>query len=229
MTLLFRDMRNYTHIAIVLMAATVLGISAYLASVFLPRYHHDYTIMSLIPPSWTIFILIIMHINGTPRGEVFFLFITDILWLTLAAWTSDMIGPTQCDALAGQRTPTMKGTISSRSYCDLIKVIEAFSWAAFIILLFCFFITIHLANRGVVFGRPEIWREDINELPWFEQAPGFPGAYEPYDRYTRHPHGMPASESYGSNVVQQMPGHNIVIQPGSRGQPRVQQVPSNYA
>lgn len=84
-------------------------------------------------------------------------------------------------------------------------------------------------------GRPFIWREDILELPWFGQAPGYPGygyvnyqsqsmsrgyagSYTPYTQYPT---------SVGGNVVHQQPGHSLVIQPGRNGMPStVQQVPT---
>ena len=80
-------------------------------------------------------------------------------------------------------------------------------------------------------GRYEIWREDIRELPWFGQAPGYPGVgYTSYSSQYRG--GYPGSyaqypTTYGSNVVQQQPGHSLVIQPGMNGgAPTVQQVPT---
>ena len=84
-------------------------------------------------------------------------------------------------------------------------------------------------------GRFYIWREDIRELPWFGQAPGYPGAgYAQYSsqygsrgypgQYAQYP-----STTYGGNVVHQQPGHSLVIQPGMNGgAPTVQQVPSTY-
>lgn len=84
-------------------------------------------------------------------------------------------------------------------------------------------------------GRYDIWREDIRELPWFGQAPGYPGAsYASYSQYGNR--GYPGSygqsysqypTSYAGNVVQQQPGHSLVIQPGMNGgAPTVQQVPT---
>ncbi|KAI0268323.1 hypothetical protein BC834DRAFT_868884 [Gloeopeniophorella convolvens] len=236
MTVLFRNLRIYGYVAIMALSATVLGISAWFASIFLPHLHHDFSIFSLIPPSWTIFILIILLASSTPRIDAFFLFITDILWLTLAAWSSDSIGSTQCDALGNSRTSTKDGTISARSYCDLSKVVEAFSWATFCLLTLYFIFLISLASRSVSMGRPYIWGEDIRELPWFGQAPGWPGlGYAEYSSQHGARPGYPAPSSYsqyptsgyGGNVIHQQPGHSLVIQPGMNGMPpTVQQVPS---
>ncbi|KAI0004957.1 hypothetical protein BJV74DRAFT_805938 [Russula compacta] len=233
MTVLFRDLRFYGYVAVILLSAAVLGISAYFASIFLPNLHHDLTIYSLIPPSWTIFIFTFILMSSTPRADAIFLFISDILWLTLAAWSADNIGYTQCDALGNSRTNTKNGTISARSYCDLSKVVEAFSWAAFCLITLYFIFLVTLASRSVAMGRPFIWREDIRELPWFGQAPGYPGvAYASYSPQYG-PRGYPGSyaqyptTTYGGNVVQQQAGHSVVIQPGMNGRaPTIQQVPT---
>jgi len=239
MTVLFRDLRCYGFTVVILLSTTVLGISAYFASIFLPDLHHDFTIYSLIPPSWTIFILILLLISSTPRADAVFLFITDILWLTMASWSADTIGYTQCDALGNSRTNTKNGTISARSYCDLSKVVEAFSWATFCLLTLYFVFLITLASRSVAMGRFYIWREDIRELPWFGQAPGYPGVgYTSYasqhgargypGSYAQYPTSQYPS-SYGGNHVHQQPGHSLVIQPGMNGgASSVQQVPTAF-
>jgi len=241
MTVLFRDLRCYGFVAVMLLSATVLGISAYFASIFLPDLHHDFTIYALIPPSWTIFIFLVLLISSTPRADAIFLFISDILWLTLASWSTDSIGYTQCDALGNTRTSTKHGTISARSYCDLSKVIEAFSWATFCLLTLYFIFVVTLASRSVAMGRPDIWRENIIELPWFGQAPGYPGvpysAYPSqygsrgypgqYPQYQQQQYQAGYPTTYGGSGFVQQPGHSLVIQPGANGgAPTVQQVPT---
>jgi hypothetical protein len=96
-------------------------------------------------------------------------------------------------------------------------------------------------------GRYDIWRDDVRELPWFGQAPGYPGTgYATYSGQHGN-RGYPGSygqgsygqgtygqgsyaqypSTYGGNVVQQQPGHSLVIQPGMNGgAPTVQQVPT---
>lgn len=249
MTVLFRDLRFYGYFAVILLSATVLGIAAYFASIFLPHLHHDFSIFSLIPPSWTIFILTLLLLSSTPRADAIFLFVTDILWLTLASWSSDALGSTQCDALGNARSNTKHGTISARSYCDLSKVIEAFSWATFCLLTLYFVFLITLATRSVAMGRYDIWRDDVRELPWFGQAPGYPGtgyashsaqygnrgyngstypgSYAQQGSYSQPGSYSQYPTTYGGNVVHQQPGHSLVIQPGMNGgAPTVQQVPT---
>jgi len=229
MTVLFRDLRAYGYITVIFFSATVLGISAYFASIFLPNLHHDFSVFALIPPSWTIFILILLLVSSSPRADAIFLLISDILWLTLAAWSSDSLGATQCDALGGARTSTKNGTISARSYCDLSKVVEAFSWATFCLLTLYFVFVVTLASRSVAMGRQFIWTEDIREMPWFGQAPGYPGVgYGSYS--SQYGRGYPTQyaqypTTIAGNVVQQQPGQSLLIQPGMGGMPAtVQQV-----
>jgi hypothetical protein len=81
-------------------------------------------------------------------------------------------------------------------------------------------------------GRFYIWREDIRELPWFGQAPGYPGVGYASHSSQYGSRGYPGSyaqypaSNYGGNVVHQQPGHSLVIQPGMNGgAPSVQQYP----
>ncbi|KAI0251348.1 hypothetical protein BJV78DRAFT_1212668 [Lactifluus subvellereus] len=229
MTVLFRDLRSFGYLAVILLSAAVLGISAYFAAIFLPNLHHDFTIFSLVPPSWTIFILTLLLVTSTPTADAIFLFISDILWLTLAAWSSDTLGSTQCDALGNSRTATKHGTISARSYCDLSKVVEAFSWATFCLLTLYFIFLVSLATRSMAQGQPSIWRGDIRELPWFGQAPGWPGSgFVGYSsQYGRGYAGPYAQYSTGGGVIQQQHGHSLMIQPGRNGMPAtVQHIPT---
>ncbi|THH14683.1 hypothetical protein EW146_g5678 [Bondarzewia mesenterica] len=227
-----RDSTDSVQVFVLALTATVLGLSAYFASIFLPNLHHDFTIFSLVAPSWTILILVVLLIRSTPRLEVFCLFVTAVLWLTMGAWSSDTIGAVECFSMGNQRTPTKNGEISARTYCYDSKVIEAFSWTIFICLVFFFIIIIALANKSQVMGRPFIWQEPIFELPWFGQAPGWPGV-----SYSAYPQmyggggpmmmggtpgmmgGTPGMIYAGGNVIQQQPGHSVVIQPGVNGQP----------
>ncbi|KAH9977841.1 hypothetical protein BGW80DRAFT_1284454 [Lactifluus volemus] len=216
MTILFRDIRFYGYTAVMLLSGGVLGISAYFASIFLPNLKHDFSIFALIPPSWTIFILLILLVSSTPRADAIFLLISGILGsVTLASWSSDTLGAIQCDVLGDARINTKNGTISARTYCDLSKVVEAFSWATFCLLTLCFIFIVILATRSVAMQRPFIWREDIRELPWFGEWPGYPG-YGYSSQYGRG--GYPRSYSqyptstYGGNFIHQ-PGQGMFIQP----------------
>ncbi|KAI0660948.1 hypothetical protein C8Q70DRAFT_1044233 [Cubamyces menziesii] len=238
MTQLFRAMRLYGNIVLLLLSATVLGITAYWASIFLPNIRHDYSIFSLIVPCLTIILILIGLQWSTPRTEAVFLFVLGVLWLAQAAWTTDIIGNIQCDSLTSQQVPTKTGSISERSWCYEMRVVQAFSWMIFCLYAIFLWILISLTTRAKVLGRPYAWAEPIIELPWFGQWPGYPeggqfpnGMYPP-GQYGYPMMGVPSMGGYAGSqmapgyVVQQNPGHSVVIQPGMNGQPpTITQVP----
>ncbi|KAI0776084.1 hypothetical protein BD413DRAFT_649335 [Trametes elegans] len=239
MTQLFRAMRLYGNIALLLLAATVLGIAAYWASIFLPNIRHDYSIFSLIVPSLTIVLILIGMQWSTPRTEAVFLFVLGVLWLAQAAWTTDIIGNTQCDALTNQQVQTKSGSLSAKSWCYEMRVVQAFSWMIFCLYAIFLWILIALTTRAKAFGRHYAWGEPIVELPWFGQIPGFeggqyqngmyPGQYG-YPMMQQPMPGYAGPQIAPGYVVQQNPGHSVVIQPGINGQPpTITQVPGTVS
>jgi hypothetical protein len=88
---------------------------------------------------------------------------------------------------------------------------------------------ITLANKSQVLGWPDIWNEDIIDLPWFGEYPGYPGG----PLYTLGPqieNQLPQVHAgqmvVNGSVVQQQPGYSIIIWPGvDGGPPRVEQRP----
>jgi len=95
-----------------------------------------------------------------------------------------------------------------------------------IVTIFLIFV-ITLANRSQALGWPDIWNEDIIDLPWFGEYPGFPGG----PLYTGGPQlegqALPvqgAQMVINGSVVQQQPGYSIIIWPGVNGEPpRIEQ------
>ncbi len=97
----------------------------------------------------------------------------------------DVIGPLQCDALGGQTMPAKNGGQSGlpggsmfclifyffdlpanfQAYCYEMKVIQAFSWALFIMFVVALWILFQLAAQAERFGRYQIWREPIRGTP----------------------------------------------------------------
>jgi len=242
MTQLFTTLRTYGFVAVLLLSGTVLGIAAFLASIFLPSLHRDFTIFAIVVPSLTILSFLLLLSWSQPRTDVIFLFILGVLWLAMGAWSADIMGSTQCDALGGQTTPSKNGTVSARSYCYEMRVIEAFSWMLFALFAIFLWILISLTTRAQALGRPYAWSEPIVELPWFGQWPGWPeggdmggfaypaGSHpgSPYSGAGGMPmgYGQPGQMMGGGYVVQQNPGHSVVIQPGVNGQaPTITQVP----
>jgi len=218
------------------LSAAVLGLAANFAKLFLPSIQHDFTIFSLVVPSLTILVYLLLLQWAQPRLEVTAHFVVGVLWLAMGAWAADIIGYVQCYPLGGQTTPTNNGTMSSRTYCYEMKVIEALSWFLFVLLAIYFIIIITLTTRAVVLGRYFAWREHISQLGWFGELPGYPteSVYpRPYAGYGAYGQPYPMMQPnmmhnpMGGYVVQQAHGHSVVIQPGVNGQPTtVNQVPS---
>jgi hypothetical protein len=138
--------------------------------------------------------------------------------------------------------------VSSKGFCYESKILEAFSWSIFglrlshpsvttrfplmrhAVLFFLMFVII-LANRSQILGWPEIWYDDIDELPWLGEYPGYPGV-SMYPTYQGVPNPAPTAvagplpTTEGEGVIQHQPGHSIIIWPGVNGnRPRVEQRP----
>jgi len=103
------------------------------------------------------------------------------------------------------------------------------------VLLFLIFL-VALANRAQVLGWPDIWQDDVSDLPWFGEYPGYPGIPF-YSQYTAPQAqaldaGPGASEAAttqllgNGRVFQQQLGHSIIIWPSVNGEPpRIEQRP----
>jgi len=211
MTIRFGNNRLATYIVIWLLSGAVLGIAAHFADIFLPKYHREFIIFALVVPSVTIFVLLLSVSWAQPWSEAIMLFILSVLWLAMGAWTTDVIGHIQCSMTSGTE-PTKSGTISSRTYCYEMRVIQAFSWMICGLLILYFVIFIALVNRAVYMGFPHIWNEHIAFMPWFGEWPtlGHGNAYGPHMMYP----GM-----HQPFYVPQQLGQPVMIQPGYGGMP----------
>jgi hypothetical protein len=118
------------------------------------------------------------------------------------------------------------------SYVCFIFALPCFPLMRDVVLFFLIFV-IALACRSQALGWPNIWNNDINEIPWLGQSPGYPDSFE-IPSYHNLPNPaanaapltvagpIPMTESGG--VIQLQPGHTIIIQPGVNGDPhRVEQ------
>ena len=104
-------------------------------------------------------------------------------------------------------------------------------------MLFFLVFVITLANRSQILGWPHIWGEDIINLPWFGQYPGYPGlslhpsylglqASVVYSTPASTPYVGPSQNLGNGGVVQHQPGHSVIIWPGVNGDPpRIEQRP----
>ncbi|KAH9843838.1 uncharacterized protein C8Q71DRAFT_852362 [Rhodofomes roseus] len=243
MTQLFKEMRLYGFITILLLSATVLGISAYLGSIFLPNIQHDFGIYSIVTPSLTILVFLITLSWSAPRTEAVVLFVLGVMWLAMGAWSADMVGNTQCDAInSSARSATKSGTVSTRSWCYEMKVIEAFSWMIFCLFAIFLWVLISLTSRARAFGYQYAWAAPIFELPWFGELPGWPyggqmnggqmmnGGQYPMGMYPTAGVPYQPGAMNGGYVIQQAPGHSVVIQPGpGGGAPTITQVPGSVS
>ncbi|KAH0587545.1 hypothetical protein H2248_006325 [Termitomyces sp. 'cryptogamus'] len=216
MTVRFGNYRVGFYTAVFLLSATVLGLAAHFANLFLPRLHPEFTIFSLVVPSLTLLVFLVSIQWAQPRTEAPMLFVVGTLWLAMGAWSTDIIGTVQCDGLAGQRTATKNGGMSAQVFCHEMKVIQAFSWMLFCINVLGLLFLFRLVNLAQTYGRFDIWREPIRELPWFGEAPGFYNTHTQQGPMMQYPAGYP----YGQQPMGAMhPGRTIVIQPGVNGQP----------
>jgi hypothetical protein len=81
--------------------------------------------------------------------------------------------------------------------------------------MFFLICVIGLTCRSQALGGPDIWKDDINDLPWLGQFPA--NAAPPT---VAGP--IPMTENEG--VIHQRPGHSVIIWPGANGDPpRVEQ------
>ncbi|KAG7096945.1 hypothetical protein E1B28_004343 [Marasmius oreades] len=217
MTVQFANYRLGFYVAVFLLSGTVLGLAAHFAAVFLPGLHHDFTIFALIVSSLTILAFLFTLQWAQPRIEVPVLFVLGVLWLAMGAWTTDVVGNRQCDAIDGA---TREGNISARQYCYETKVIQAFSWFLFSLFVIAFTILLNLISQAQRLGRYNIWREPIQELGWFGEWPGYYNTHQPQHYQGGIPYGMPMQMAPGQ------PGQTIIVQPGMNGAPAtVQQIP----
>jgi len=220
----FIEIRAGTYLAISLSSIAVLGVAANFATLFLPAFHQEFIVFSLVVPAVTLLIILMVIQRSQPRYDAIVIFIMAVLWLSLASYATDFIGHVECEALGGQTTQTKGGTMSAMSYCRQLKVIMAFGWTNFAILALAFIVLLALIFRVQAQGRQYAWRDPIHAVPWFG-APGYympvsggypgqyPGSYFPMGAY-------PGQQG----IVYQQPGASVIVQP-TPGGPIVSQVP----
>jgi len=245
MTNLFKHIRFTAFACVFAFSAVVLGLAAHFAAIFLPR-HHDFLIFTLVIPTFTLVMLMVLSLRSQPRIDIFFILLLSILWLAQASYAADMIGHVECDALSGQREPTKTGTYSSSSYCRQMKVILAFSWMNFVLLVLSFVALLNLTLRVHARGNLGIWGASVSELPFFhEQQLQSNGTSYPYPAGGHHSpqgsygppqstygpvanYGQPNIRTYGPNEpIYQLPGHSVILTTAPDGTREVQQVPTS--
>ena len=116
-------------------AAVTLGITVNLIGPLLPTGLHDFLIFSVVVSALTIIVILLLVQRSQPKVDTAILFILAALWLTMGAYSTDVVGHQFCYSLKGQTMPAKNGTTySAESYCRQIKTVQAFSWANFVFL-----------------------------------------------------------------------------------------------
>ncbi|KZP00488.1 hypothetical protein CALVIDRAFT_595295 [Calocera viscosa TUFC12733] len=230
----FATARRCVYVILFALAAVELGLAANLTNLFLST-HHDFFIFSLVPSSYTILVILGLLAKSRPSIDLVLIVIADILWLALGAYSQDVLGSVQCDALGGQTIFTsLGGTYSSQSYCYQMKAIEAVAWAEFGLFLITFF-TILAVSLTVAARGQNVWAMDIDDLEWFGgYGGGYGGAPYQYGHVGNYPQyyanggggTLAQGNYYGQPVVVQQPGRNILVQQGPNG-PNVQELPAS--
>jgi hypothetical protein len=211
MTNLFKAIRFWVYLAAFACAAVVLGLSANFAAKFLPL-HRDFLIFSLVVSAFTLTALIVLCLRSQPRFDIAAILLLSIMWLANGAYSADVIGHVECDMLSGSMPTKNGGSYSSQGYCRQMKVIEAFSWACFVILIISWMVLLTLTTRAHARGDRHIWSASVSDLPWFGQYDtNYPGAAVYY----------PQTQPMNGQPIYQLPGHNVVIQNG-----QVTQIPT---
>jgi len=185
---LFTDIRRGVFVALILLSGGTMGIAIDFSTMFSSNFHGSFNTFSIIAPATTIVILIIILLRSTPCWDCVSLATLAILWLAMGAWSTDVIGGIQCEALGGQQTPTKHGQTSYQAWCREMKIIEAFSWANFGILALSIIVIIILVVRLFSIGHQGVWGRSVAELEWFSN---------PYSRFANGMGGMGGMNGMG--------------------------------
>ncbi|CAE6445641.1 unnamed protein product [Rhizoctonia solani] len=143
----------------------VLALSAYLASVLFSTDIHDFLIFSLVVSVASLVIILALSQRSQPRTEAWILFILAVLWLTMGAYSQDVIGYQRCYAMRGQTVPTSNNaTMSAERYCRQMKSILAFSWAIFVLLTIWWIILLFVVDKLYASGDHDIWTGPMSDV-----------------------------------------------------------------
>ncbi|CAE6455492.1 unnamed protein product [Rhizoctonia solani] len=192
---MFKEFRLGLFVIVFAAASVVLGICSYLTDRLISTPLHDFLIFSVVVSALTIVILLLLAQRSQPRIDAIVLFILAALWLTMGAYSQDVIGHQFCYGLRGQTIPAKNDTtISAEGYCRRMKTVLAFSWAIFVFLTIGLLRLLTLVNKIYERGNRDIWRGSISDITYFEESPvnksgEYPREY-PRD-YPRYPPSSP--------------------------------------
>ncbi|EUC57756.1 transmembrane protein, putative [Rhizoctonia solani AG-3 Rhs1AP] len=227
---LFNKLRLCLFAVVFVGASIVLGICGYLTSRLASTGIHDFLIFSLVISAFTIVVVVLLALRSQPRIDAIVLFILVALWLTMGAYSQDIIGHQFCYALRGQTIPARNGTMSAENYCRRMKTVLAFSWAIFVFLALWLVGLLILVIKIYARGNRDIWGNSMSDVTLFTESPINKPEYPPMAPATNLP-TMPGqtfvyypntSAALQPQVIQQQPGHSVIIRNG-----QVTQVPGS--
>ncbi|QRW01813.1 hypothetical protein RhiLY_00810 [Ceratobasidium sp. AG-Ba] len=167
----------------------------------------------------------------------------------MGAYSQDIIGQQSCYILQGQTIPAktrrLPYTVSAENYCRQMKTVLAFSWGNFVFLIIALTGLLVVVFKLYARGQRDIWKDSMSDVELFREkefamppvlpAPPMPADYPPASQvgsgtgsgtgrsghtfiYYPGSHGAPLQHQ----VVQQQPGHSVIIHNG-----QVTQVPGS--
>ncbi|CAE6439491.1 unnamed protein product [Rhizoctonia solani] len=213
---LFNKLRLCLFAIVFVGASIVLGICGYLTSRLSSTGIHDFLIFSLVITAFTIVVVVLLALRSQPRIDAIVLFILVALWLTMGAYTQDIIGHQFCYALRGQTIPARNGTMSAENYCRRMKTVLAFSWANFVFLVLWLVGLLILVIKIYARGNRDIWGNSMSDVTLFTESPINKPEYPPMAPATNLP---------------TMPGQTFVYYPNTSAalQPQVIQQKCPFA
>jgi len=215
-------------------SAAVIGLTAYMATLFNDKYDKPWIIFALILSTVSLFVFAALGFQYSFRTHIGAIGFMCILWLGLASYTTDRIGYVQCESLDGQTKPRSNGgTYDSVAWCRETKAVMGFAWFNFAMLIISVVSWIRLQESE---EREGLGPEDEYEREPYRAAEagnyvangGRTGQYvngtgmQYANGMATGVGGYPATTGVGGagNVIYQQPGHNVVLQNG-----QIRQVP----
>ncbi|KAF8709102.1 Ubiquitin-conjugating enzyme E2, partial [Rhizoctonia solani] len=230
---LFNTLRFRAFAAVFIGSIVVLALSAYLASVLFStdiRATSMTSLYSLCQSSYNFGAFPTFPTKDRGMGSIY----TSCAMVNNGSVFARRDCYQRCYAMRGQTVPTSNNaTMSAERYCRQMKSILAFSWAIFVLLTIWWIILLFVVNKLYASGDHDIWTGPMSDvmMPGEDPIPEpEPEAYPPRGRGVspRPPsaHRQPYQYPYYSNppstsgsihrqqLVQQLPGHSVVVQNG---------------
>ncbi|CEL59544.1 hypothetical protein RSOLAG1IB_03477 [Rhizoctonia solani AG-1 IB] len=227
---LFNKLRLCLFALVFVGASVVLGICAYLTSRLFSSGIHDFLIFSLVTSAFTIVVFVLLALRSQPRIDAAVMFILVVLWLTMGAYSQDVIGHVFCYSLRGDTIPAKNDTtISAEKYCRQMKTVLAFSWANFVFLALWLVGLLTVVIRIYARGNHDVWGNSMSDVTILTESPIIKTGEYPMSPSSNPPGVLPNTPGqthvyYPSppnisgplqpQIIQQQPGHSVIIRNG---------------